>query len=170
MAGIQNLPWGGIHHQKKENFSIAILASSYFGVHAKPERAETTLSRFRRSNPSWPTPCSVSTRRMTNALCIGINDFSNPPGVHPIPSGGTHSLSSYELQVSQSAQRGGIGKSLMECLYNIARRWSMKKVMLTVFKGDRHTAWGPYPILSVVPQRTRQHSYFIRQWGLYNFS
>ncbi|KAI0304882.1 acyl-CoA N-acyltransferase [Russula brevipes] len=43
----------------------------------------------------------------------------------------------YELQVSQSAQRGGIGKSLMECLYNIARGWSMKKVMLTVFKENQ---------------------------------
>jgi GNAT superfamily N-acetyltransferase len=43
---------------------------------------------------------------------------------------------SYELQVSQSAQRGGIGKTLMGCLYNIAREWKMQKVMLTVFKGD----------------------------------
>jgi hypothetical protein len=45
-------------------------------------------------------------------------------------------LSSYELQVSQSVQRGGIGKILMKCLYDIARGWKMQKVMLTVFKGD----------------------------------
>jgi hypothetical protein len=33
-------------------------------------------------------------------------------------------------------QRGGIGKILMKCLYDIARGWKMQKVMLTVFKGD----------------------------------
>ncbi|KAH9968961.1 acyl-CoA N-acyltransferase [Russula dissimulans] len=43
----------------------------------------------------------------------------------------------YELQVSQSAQRGGIGKTLMGCLYNIAREWKMQKVMLTVFKDNQ---------------------------------
>ncbi|KAI9508779.1 acyl-CoA N-acyltransferase [Russula earlei] len=43
----------------------------------------------------------------------------------------------YELQVSRLVQRGGIGKTLMECLYNIARRWSMQKVMLTVFKQNQ---------------------------------
>jgi GNAT superfamily N-acetyltransferase len=48
----------------------------------------------------------------------------------------THLLCSYELQVSQSAQRGGMGKTLMGCLYDIARRWNMRKVMLTVFKGE----------------------------------
>jgi len=48
----------------------------------------------------------------------------------------THLLHSYELQVSQSAQRGGIGKTLMGCLCDIARRWNMRKVMLTVFKGE----------------------------------
>jgi GNAT superfamily N-acetyltransferase len=45
-------------------------------------------------------------------------------------------LSSYELQVSQSVQRGGIGKTLMKCLYDMARGWKMQKVMLTVLKGD----------------------------------
>ena len=34
------------------------------------------------------------------------------------------------------AQRGGIGKALMKCLYEIARGWKMHKVVLTVFKGD----------------------------------
>jgi hypothetical protein len=48
----------------------------------------------------------------------------------------THILYSYELQVSQSAQRGGMGKTLVGCLYDIARRWNMRKVMLTVFKGE----------------------------------
>jgi GNAT superfamily N-acetyltransferase len=52
----------------------------------------------------------------------------------------THLLCSYELQVSQSAQRGGMGKTLMECLYDIARRWNMRKVMLTVFKGENVSA------------------------------
>ena len=45
-------------------------------------------------------------------------------------------MSSYELQVSQSVQRGGIGKALVQCLCDIARKWDMQKVMLTVFKGD----------------------------------
>lgn len=43
----------------------------------------------------------------------------------------------YELQVSQSAQRGGMGKTLMGCLCDIARRWNMRKVMLTVFKENQ---------------------------------
>ncbi|KAI0257555.1 acyl-CoA N-acyltransferase [Lactifluus subvellereus] len=43
----------------------------------------------------------------------------------------------YELQVSQSVQRGGIGKVLMQCLCDIARKWNMQKVMLTVFKENR---------------------------------
>jgi GNAT superfamily N-acetyltransferase len=53
-----------------------------------------------------------------------------------ISSWGTHLPSSYELQVLQSAQRGGMGKTLMGFLYDIARRWNMQKVTLTVFKGD----------------------------------
>ena len=52
------------------------------------------------------------------------------------PSGRSPSLSSYELQVSRSAQRGGMGKALMKCLYEIARGWKMQKVVLTVFKGE----------------------------------
>jgi hypothetical protein len=55
-------------------------------------------------------------------------------------SWGTHLLWSYELQVSQSAQRGGMGKTLMGCLCDIARRWNMQKVMLTVFKGENVSA------------------------------
>jgi GNAT superfamily N-acetyltransferase len=55
---------------------------------------------------------------------------------HPLPEAHHFPLSSYELQVSRSAQRGGMGKALMRCLYEIARGWKMKKVMLTVFKGD----------------------------------
>jgi len=53
------------------------------------------------------------------------------------PSGrSSFSLSSYEMQVSRSTQRGGMGKALMKCLYEIARGWNMQKVVLTVFKGD----------------------------------
>ncbi|KAF8271390.1 acyl-CoA N-acyltransferase [Lactarius quietus] len=40
----------------------------------------------------------------------------------------------YELQVVQGVQRGGVGKTLVQCLYDIAREWDMQKVMLTVFK------------------------------------
>jgi GNAT superfamily N-acetyltransferase len=54
-------------------------------------------------------------------------------------------FSSYELQVSQSAQRGGIGKRLMECLHGIARGWKMQKVMLTVFKGDNTSVLRTFP-------------------------
>ncbi|KAF8481181.1 acyl-CoA N-acyltransferase [Russula ochroleuca] len=43
----------------------------------------------------------------------------------------------YELQVLQSAQRGGMGKTLMGFLYDIARRWNMQKVTLTVFKENQ---------------------------------
>jgi len=46
-------------------------------------------------------------------------------------------MSSYELQVSPSVQRGGIGKALMQCLCDIARKWNMQKVMLTVFKENQ---------------------------------
>jgi hypothetical protein len=38
--------------------------------------------------------------------------------------------------VSQSVQRGGMGKALMGCLGDIARRWKMLKVVLTVLKGE----------------------------------
>lgn len=52
-------------------------------------------------------------------------------------SWGAHLPYSYELQVSQSVQRGGMGKTLMGCLYDIARQWNMRKIMLTVFKGEK---------------------------------
>ena len=45
-------------------------------------------------------------------------------------------MCSYELQVTQSAQRGGMGKTLAGCLDAIARRWNMQKIMLTVFRGE----------------------------------
>ena len=48
----------------------------------------------------------------------------------------TYRLYSYELQVVQGVQRGGIGKTLVHCLCDIAREWDMQKFMLTVFKGD----------------------------------
>jgi len=88
----------------------------------------------------------------------------------PIPPGSGHSFlffSSYELQVSQSVQRGGIGKRLMNCLHDIARGWKMQKVMLTVFKGDNTSPLWTFPPCSELhPQRTKQHSYFTRLWGL----
>ncbi|KAH8988863.1 acyl-CoA N-acyltransferase [Lactarius akahatsu] len=43
----------------------------------------------------------------------------------------------YELQVVQDVRRGGIGKTLVQCLCNIAREWDMQKVMLTVFKENQ---------------------------------
>ncbi|KAI9445194.1 acyl-CoA N-acyltransferase [Lactarius indigo] len=43
----------------------------------------------------------------------------------------------YELQVVQDVRRGGIGKTLMQCLCDIAREWDMQKVMLTVFKENQ---------------------------------
>ncbi|TFY70367.1 hypothetical protein EVG20_g2643 [Dentipellis fragilis] len=42
----------------------------------------------------------------------------------------------YELQVAKSARRTGLGKVLMQCLYDIGRTWHMQKVMLTVFKAN----------------------------------
>jgi len=56
--------------------------------------------------------------------------------IHPSPPGSLILQSSYELQVSKSVQRGGVGKTLIKCLYDIARGWDMQKIMLTVFKGD----------------------------------
>ncbi|KAI9460875.1 hypothetical protein BJY52DRAFT_234921 [Lactarius psammicola] len=43
----------------------------------------------------------------------------------------------YELQVAQGVRRGGIGKTLVQYLYDIAREWNMQKVMLTVFKENQ---------------------------------
>jgi GNAT superfamily N-acetyltransferase len=87
---------------------------------------------------------------------------------YPIPLGHSFKLSSYELQVSQSAQRGGIGKTLMKCLYDIAHGWKMQKVMLTVFKGEEYfiVIWTFPPRSEPRLQRTKQHSYFTRPWGL----
>lgn len=57
-------------------------------------------------------------------------------GLILVPPDDTCRLHSYELQVSQGARRGGFGKTLMQCLCDIARERGMQKVMLTVFKGD----------------------------------
>ena len=85
-------------------------------------------------------------------------------------SRGTHLLGSYELQVSQSAQRGGMGKTLMGCLYDIARRWNMRKVMLTVFKGeDASVSLGAFPYSEVIRQKTKLRSHFTWPWGWYDF-
>lgn len=43
----------------------------------------------------------------------------------------------YELQVVQGVQRGGVGKTLVQFLCDVAREWDMKKVMLTVFKENQ---------------------------------
>lgn len=85
-------------------------------------------------------------------------------------SWGTHLLCSYELQVSQSAQRSGMGKTLIECLCDIARQWNMRKVMLTVFKGENVSvvSW-TFRYLEVIRQKTKLHSYFTRLWGWYDF-
>ncbi|KAG9015653.1 hypothetical protein FRB90_004606 [Tulasnella sp. 427] len=40
----------------------------------------------------------------------------------------------YEMQISSDVRRSGIGTVLMETLEAIARKWSMKKVVLTVFR------------------------------------
>ena len=81
---------------------------------------------------------------------------------------------SYEMQVSRSTQRGGMGKALMKCLYEIARGWNMQKVVLTVFKGDDTWSFfffGLFHILRAgVSQRTTRRSYFTRLWGLCDFS
>lgn len=44
-------------------------------------------------------------------------------------------LTSYELQVCELVRRCGLGKLLMQTLYDIGAAWGMCKVMLTVFKG-----------------------------------
>jgi ribosomal protein S18 acetylase RimI-like enzyme len=43
----------------------------------------------------------------------------------------------YELQVVQGVRRGGVGKTLVQCLCDLAREWDMTKVMLTVFKENQ---------------------------------
>ncbi|KAF8735475.1 hypothetical protein AX14_001974 [Amanita brunnescens Koide BX004] len=44
---------------------------------------------------------------------------------------------SYELQVSSTARRRGLGKMLMQQLWKIGSSWKMEKIMLTVLKGQR---------------------------------
>jgi hypothetical protein len=128
LTGIPSLPWDGIHRQKSRSYSIVTLASFFSDVR-KP-RAVSNIST--RSYPFWPTRCSVLIWKMMNVFCIGMVGSS----MSSCSSWSTHLLCSYELQVSQSAQRGGMGKTLMGCLYDIARRWNMRKIMLTVFKGE----------------------------------
>jgi N-alpha-acetyltransferase 40 len=80
---------------------------------------------------------------------------------------------SYELQVSQSAQRGGMGKTLMGYLYDIARRWNMRKVMLTVFKGERENALvslGLSPVLRGYSAENQAAFSFYKAMGLVRFS
>ncbi|KAF8735477.1 hypothetical protein AX14_001974 [Amanita brunnescens Koide BX004] len=40
----------------------------------------------------------------------------------------------YELQVSSTARRRGLGKMLMQQLWKIGSSWKMEKIMLTVLK------------------------------------
>ncbi|KAF8350004.1 acyl-CoA N-acyltransferase [Amanita rubescens] len=42
----------------------------------------------------------------------------------------------YELQVSSSARRNGLGKMMMQQLWKIGSSWKMEKLMLTVLKGN----------------------------------
>ena len=65
--------------------------------------------------------------------CTGNRGFRVHSG---LPGDTYRRLYSYELQVVQGVQRGGIGKTLMQCLCDIARAWDMQKVILTVFKGN----------------------------------
>ena len=44
---------------------------------------------------------------------------------------------SYELQVSSTVRRRGLGKMLMQQLWKIGSSWKMEKIMLTVLKGQR---------------------------------
>lgn len=128
LADIPSLPWDGIHRQKSRSYSIVTLASFFSDV--RRPRVVSNISK--RSYPFWPTQCSVLTWKMTSVFCTGMVGFR--PSSHS--SWSTHPLCSYELQVSQSAQRGGMGKTLMRCLCDIACRWNIQKVMLTVFKGE----------------------------------
>lgn len=42
---------------------------------------------------------------------------------------------SYELQVSKDSRRFGLGRLLIQMLFDIGAQWDMTKIMLTVFKG-----------------------------------
>lgn len=157
LAGVPTLPWDGIHHQKRRSFSIVILASSC---------SDSPKPRKGLNSPSWPTQCSVLKLRTMNVFCIGNAGFSNP-------CLGTHLLSSYELQVLQSMQRGGLGKTLMGCVYDIASQWNMKKVVLTVFKGENASVIQcqfDLPYSEPISQIMKLHLHFTRPWGWYNFS
>jgi hypothetical protein len=83
---------------------------------------------------------------------------------------GAHLLCSYELQVSQSAQRGGMGKSLMGCLDDIARRWNIRKVMLTVFKGEKASASWIIPVLRGYSAENQAAFSFYKAIGLVRFA
>ncbi|EPQ60753.1 hypothetical protein GLOTRDRAFT_135380 [Gloeophyllum trabeum ATCC 11539] len=52
------------------------------------------------------------------------------------PEAGQDVIYCYELQVSRAAQRHGLGKHLMQQVYNVGQRWRMQKVMLTVLKAN----------------------------------
>ena len=88
------------------------------------------------------------------------------------PRGGTHLLRSYELQVSQSAQRGGMGKTLMGCLCDIARRWNMRTIMLTVFKGETvlSVSFGTFPVLRGFAAENQAAFSFYKAMGLVTVS
>jgi GNAT superfamily N-acetyltransferase len=84
----------------------------------------------------------------------------------PIPPGHSFLLSSYELQVSQTVQRGGIGKILMRYLHDIARGWKMQKVMLTVFRGDNTSfLWTFPPTLRATPTENQAAFLFYKAMG-----
>lgn len=65
-----------------------------------------------------------------------------------------------------------MGKTLMGCLYDIARRWNMRKVMLTVFKGEREcvsVSW-TFPILRGYSAENQAAFSFYKAMGLVRFS
>jgi hypothetical protein len=47
------------------------------------------------------------------------------------------SITSYEIQLTESARNNGLGEYLMGLLSQIGSYWKMDKVMLTVFKGKK---------------------------------
>ncbi|RDB28763.1 N-alpha-acetyltransferase 40 [Hypsizygus marmoreus] len=50
---------------------------------------------------------------------------------------GENILYCYDLQISRTCQRTGLGKALMQSLEQIGTGWRMGKIVLTVFKGNR---------------------------------
>ena len=90
-----------------------------------------------------------------------------------LSSWSTNLLCSYELQVSQSAQRGGMGKTLMGCLYDIARRWKYAKGHAhgQFFKSENvSVSLFDFPVLRGYSAENKLHSHFTRLWGGYDFS